>query len=399
MQYRNFGKLGYKVSSLGLGCMRLPRIFKGNSDAIVDREKAFEMIRYAVDHGVSYFDSAYSYHHKTSEEILGEALEGGRREKVKIATKQLFNTMTDLNTGGGKTIFDNTRRNLESTLKKLRTGFLDAYLIHNINAGNWEDIKKNRIIEEYEKFRAEGLIRAIGFSFHGNFPLFREVMDFYDWDLCQIQQNLIDVDQEVTDEGIRLAGKKGCALVVMEPLRGGCLAVPPGRVKALYDEFPLKQSNGQRRSAVEWAFRHVIDYPEVSTVLSGMSSMEQLKENIEIFSGADAVPGCVSTKERDLLTRVKDAYESVKMIPCTGCEYCLPCPKGVDIPGVFERYNDANMFESFDQPKRSYMFLARQKKDAALCAACGDCEKKCPQHIDVVKQLKVADDALEGWIE
>ena len=393
MQYRNYGKSGYRVSSLGMGCMRLPRIYNGSSKAIVDREKAFEMIRYAADHGVTYFDTAYSYHHKTSEEILGEALAGGRREKVKIASKQLFGTMADLSSGGGKTIHENTRRNLENTLKKLRTDFLDVYLIHNIGADVWENVKKNKIIEEYEKFRAEGLIRAIGFSYHGKFSCFREILNFYDWDMCQMQQNFIDVDQEATEEGIRLAGRKGCALVIMEPLRGGCLSNPPKRIRAIYDEFPVK------RSAVEWAFRHLLDYPEVSTVLSGMTTLEQLKENIAIFSKDDAAPGCVSSEERDVLSKVKLAYESVQLIPCTACEYCLPCPNGVDIPGVFSRYNDGNMFESFDQPKRSYMFLERQKKDATLCESCGACEKKCPQHIEITKQLKVAHEALKGWIE
>ena len=399
MQYRNFGKLGYQVSALGMGCMRLPRIFSEDGKAVVDREKAHEMIRYAVDHGVTYFDTAYSYHNVTSEEILGEALDGGRREKVKIATKQIYGTMQNLNSGGGKTILENTRRNLEGTLKKLRTSYLDAYLIHNINAETWEGIRKNKIIEEYEKFRAEGLVRAIGFSYHGGFPLFKDVLEFYDWDMCQVQHNIIDLDKEVTVEGIRLVGKKGCGLVVMEPLRGGCLATPPTRIKARYDEFPAKLTNGQPRSAVEWALRHVLDYPEVSVALSGMSSLEQLKENIEICSRADAVPGCVGAKERDVLASVKVMYESVRNIPCTGCEYCLPCPSGVDIPGVFTRYNDANMFESFDQPKRSYMFLERQKKDAGLCAACGDCEKKCPQHIGIIEGLKTAREALKGWIE
>ena len=394
MLYRNYGKTGYQVSSLGLGCMRLPRIIKNNeATADVDREKAYELIRYAADHGVTYFDTAYGYHGKTSEEILGEALDGGRREKVKIATKQPFGTMEDLSSGGGKTILSNARRNLENTLKKLKTGFLDVYLIHNINAGSWEGIKKNKVFEEYEKFRAEGLIRAIGFSFHGKFPLFKEVLESYNWDMCQVQQNLIDVNKEVTENAIRLAGKKGCALVVMEPLRGGSLAGPPERIRALYDGFPVK------RSAVEWAFRHILDYPEVSTVLSGMSSLEQLKENIEIFSKADTLPGCVSAEEREILTKVKAAYESVKVIPCTGCEYCLPCPEGVDIPGTFTKYNEANMFESFDQPRRSYLFQTRMKKDASLCAACGACEKKCPQHIDIIQQLKTAHESLKGWVE
>jgi len=393
MQYRNFGKTGFKVSSLGLGCMRFPRIINGNNEVSVDREKAWEIIRYAADNGVNYFDSAYGYHSQTSEEILGEALEGGRREKVLIATKQPFPVMENLNTGGGKTIHENLRRNLENTLKKLRTGYLDVYLIHYIGTESWEGIKKNAIFEEFRKIRDEGLIRSIGFSFHGDFMLFKEVLETYDWDMCQIQQNFIDIDHEVTEEAIRLAGKKGCALVIMEPLRGGGLSTPPKHIQEIYNEYP------EKRSAVEWAFRHVLNYPEVSTVLSGMSTLQQLKENIEIFSKADAVPFCISDKERDILSRVKTAYESVTNIPCTSCEYCLPCPHGVHIPEIFSRYNEGMMFENFEQPKRSYMFISKQKAGASSCVACGECEKKCPQHIGIIEQLKTAHKALEGWIE
>jgi predicted aldo/keto reductase-like oxidoreductase len=199
MQYRNYGKLGYQVSVLGMGCMRLPRIINAKDEAEVDREKAYEMIRYAADQGVNYFDTAYGYHNRTSEEVLGEALEGGRREKVKIATKQPFGVMSDLASGGGKTIHENARHNLENTLKKLRTSYIDVYLIHNIGKYCWEDVKKEKIIEAYEKFRSEGLIKAIAFSYHGNFDCFNDVLGFYDWGMCQIQQNFMDVEKEATE--------------------------------------------------------------------------------------------------------------------------------------------------------------------------------------------------------
>jgi predicted aldo/keto reductase-like oxidoreductase len=383
MLYRTYGKLGFQVSAFGMGCMRLPRIISGN-EAEVDRERAYEMIRYAADHGVNYFDTAYGYHNKTSEEVLGEALEGGRREKVKIVTKQPFGVMTTQ---------PDIRKNLEATLKKLRTDYIDVYLIHNIGKGSWDDIKRRKIIEEYETFRAEGLIRAIGFSYHGQYPAFKEVLDFYDWDMCQIQQNLIDVDREATEEGIRQAGKKGCALVIMEPIRGGSLAVPPAPVQAIYDEYPVK------RSAVEWAFRHVLNYPEVSTILSGVSNMAQLKENIEIFSKPDTLPGCLNEEEKNIIRRVRETYLSLKSIPCTACEYCLPCPQGVQIPGVFTKYNDGVMFGNFDPPKRSYTFQIRSNQDASHCISCKACEKKCPQHIDIVAKLKTAHEALQGWVE
>ncbi|MDR1099197.1 MAG: aldo/keto reductase [Treponema sp.] len=392
MLYRDYGKLGFQVSAFGMGCMRLPRIVSGDT-AEVDREKSYEMIRYAVDQGVTYFDTAYGYHNMTSEEVLGEALEGGRREKVRIVTKQPFGVMTDLKTGGGKTILENARRNLEATLKKLRTSYIDVYLIHNIGLSTWEEIKNQKIIEEYEKFRAEGLIRGIGFSYHGKYPCFREVLDFYDWGMCQIQQNLIDVDNEATEEGIRHAGRKGCALVIMEPIRGGNLATPPEPVKAIYDEYPVK------RSPVEWAFRHILNYPEVSTVLSGVSTMEQLKEDIEIFSRPDTVPGCLNEEERTIISRVREKYKSLASIPCTGCEYCLPCPQGVNIPQVFSKYNDGVMFGTFEPARRGYMFQTRFNQDASHCIECKVCETKCPQHIEIAGELKAAHEKLKGWVE
>jgi len=363
--------------------MRMPRVYQ-DGKAEVDREKAFEMIRYAVEQGVNYFDTAYGYHNQTSESVLGEALDGGLREKVHLVTKQPYAVM--------KTQAD-IRRNLENTLTKLRTDYLDVYLMHNINASCWEQIKEREIYKEYEKFRDEGLIRAIGFSFHGDYKLFCEVLGAYPWDMCQIQQNLLDTDQQATERGIEAAGQKGCALVIMEPLRGGALANTPASVQALYDDYPVK------RSPIEWAFRHLLNYPQVSTILSGMSTLEQLKENSAIFSQPEAVAGCMSEEDHALLRQVKAAYESVTTIPCTGCEYCQPCPHGVAIPQVFELYNNAMRFENFEPFKRGYWFLSSRGADASSCAECGECEQKCPQHIDIINQLKVAHEALKGWIE
>ncbi|AEF85152.1 oxidoreductase, aldo/keto reductase family [Treponema primitia ZAS-2] len=386
MQYRTYGKNGFKVSLFGMGCMRLPRIvLPGTTEAQVDKEKAIEMIQYAADHGVNYFDTAFGYHNGTSESVLGEALEGGgRREAVKVVTKQPFGVMKTQ---------DDIRRNLENTLKKLRTDHIDVYLIHNIQKSAWEEIKKRKIIEEYEKFRSEGLIRGIGYSYHGQLPTFKEVLSYYSWDMCQIQQNLLDVDHEATEEAIKLAGEKGCGLVIMEPLRGGNLAIPPAPVQAIYEEYPVK------RSAVEWAFRHVINYPQVSTILSGVTTLEQLKNNIEIFSKPESTPNCLTPEEKEILTRVKVKYESLAAIPCTGCEYCLPCPQGVKIPDVFARYNEGTMFGSFYGAKRGYFFLTKGKADASFCVACKECEAKCPQHLEIPKQLETAHAALSGWIE
>jgi predicted aldo/keto reductase-like oxidoreductase len=382
MQYRKYGKEGYEVSAFGMGCMRLPRT---SDPTVVDREKAFELIRYAADNGVTYFDTAFGYHHQMSEAILGEALSGGRREKVKIATKQPLGAMTTQ---------EAIRVNLENTLKKLRTSYIDVYLIHNINPGaSWESVKQRKIIAEYEKFKSEGLIRAIGFSYHGDADTFKDVLSSYDWAMCQIQQNFIDINSQATENGITLAGKKGTALVIMEPLRGGGLATPPPPIQAIYDEAP------QKRSAVEWAFRHLIDRPEVSSVLSGVTTLEQLKQDIEIFSKPDMVAGSLSAEEKAVLAKVREKYAAIRSIPCTACEYCMPCPKGVQIPNIFSCYNDGVMFGNFGQPSRSYYFTQNAKGDASQCAACGACEKKCPQHINIIEQLKTAHSALDGWIE
>jgi predicted aldo/keto reductase-like oxidoreductase len=366
--------------------MRLPRIHvPGAAEAQVDKEKAIELIQYAADHGVTYFDSAYGYHNMTSESVLGEALDsGGRREKVRIATKQPFMVMKTQ---------DDIRRNLENTLKKLRSDHIDMYLIHNLQKAYWEDVKKRKIFEEYEKFRSEGLIRGIGFSYHGDFPGFKEILSAYPWDMCQIQQNLLDVDHEATEEGIKLAGEKGCGLVIMEPLRGGNLAVPPPPIRAIYDEYPAE------RSGVEWAFKHVINYPQVSVILSGMTTLEQLRENIAIFSKPGAVPNSLSPEEKAILARVKERYESIASIPCTSCEYCQPCPQGVCIPDVFSRYNDGIRFGVFEGVRRNYSFLVRANQDASHCVECGECEAKCPQHIAIPRELKIAHEALKGWVE
>jgi predicted aldo/keto reductase-like oxidoreductase len=211
--------------------------------------------------------------------------------------------------------------------------------------------------------------------------------------MCQIQQNLVDVEKEATEEGIRQAGKKGCALVIMEPVRGGNLANPPPPVKAIYDEYPVK------RSPVEWAFRHILNYPEVSTVLSGVTTMEQLKEDIEIFSKPDAVPGCLIEDEKRIIAGVREKYQSLAAVPCTACEYCLPCPQGVNIPQVFSKYNDGVMFGTFEPARRSYLFQIRANQDASLCIECKACEIKCPQHIEIAKELKTAHEKLKGWIE
>lgn len=385
MQYRSFGGTGYKVSALGLGCMRLPFVDEEDRTKGVDREKAYELIRYAADNGVNYFDTAFSYHAKDSEAVLGEALaEKGRRQDAIITTKLPFSAMAKQK---------HIRENLEDTLKKLRTDYIDFYLVHCIMEFNWEGIKRRKIFEEFEKFKAEGLIKHIGFSYHGKFPLFKEVLESYPWEMCLIQQNILDTNREVTEQGIYAAHKKGIAISIMEPLRGGGLCRAPKGVAALYDNFTVK------RTPTEWAFRHLVNYPEVENIVSGMTTLDQLKENIGLFNQPDMIPGCLDPDEKSLINAAREAYDSIVSIPCTGCDYCVPCPQKVDIPGIFDKYNEGNRFEFFDQARRSYMFTRRARAGASGCNNCGKCKPKCPQEIDIPKALEVAHKELDGWEE
>ena len=385
MQYRKYGSEGYDVSALGLGCMRLPRIEKEDGTVDVDKEKAIELIQYASDNGITYFDSSFTYHNGQSEVVLGEALDGARRKKSIIATKQRYPSMQNSK--------DVMRKNLETTLKRLRTDCLDLYLIHNVNINEWEGVKQLGVLEEYEKFKQEGMIKAIGFSYHGDLTLFKEVLNTYDWAMCQFQYNLLMSDRELPNEGLELAYKKGTAVVVMEPLRGGGLASAPADVLEVYNRCNLK------RTPAEWGLRYVIDRPEVSVVLSGMSTMEQLKENIETFSAMDAIPYCLTENEKQILLDARTTYLNRSSIPCTGCEYCMPCPNGVNIPDIFSKYNEGYRFDNFNNARRSYMFSKSSNSDGSHCIACGECLSKCPQSINIVEEIAKAHKVLDGWRE
>jgi hypothetical protein len=385
MLYRELGKTGFKASLLGMGCMRLPFIDESDLTKGVNREKAYELIRHAVDNGVNYFDSAQGYHAGESEAILGEALDlPGLREKVWITTKHPF---------WQPCAPDQIRKNLESTLKKLRTDYIDTWLMHGIGPGVWPNILKWDIWGEFEKFRAEGLIKTIGFSYHGNYDHFKEVVAHYPWDLCLVMHNMLDINREVTTEGIAAAAEKGIAVTIMEPLRGGGLCTSPRPVAAVYDAFP------EKRTPTEWAFRYLANLPGISSITSGMSSMDQLKENLEIFSRNRLVPNHLTPEENETIASARKAYESITTVPCTRCNYCMPCPQNVGISNVFNLYNDGNRFEFFDQVRRSYMFARRGGGGAEKCTGCGVCVDKCPAGIDIPAQLKTAHEKLGGWEE
>lgn len=381
MEYRKFGDLGFEVSIFGLGCMRLPLEVQpdGTTDpAKIDEQEAIKMIRYAIDNGVNYLDTAYPYHGGNSERLLAKALKDGYREKVKIATKLPVWLAES---------YEDFEKLLDEQLAKLEVEYIDFYLLHALSKDRWDKIKELGVLDFLDQAVAAGKIKYPGFSFHDELPVFKEIIDSYDWKMCQIQLNILDQDYQAGVEGMRYAASKGIPVVIMEPLRGGRLAHNvPEDVKALWDQAETK------RSPVEWAFRWLYNFPEITVILSGVSTMEQLKDNLEIFS--KSAPNSMDEKELELVRKVKELYDSKIKVGCTGCNYCVPCPSGVEIPRIFSIYNDYSIFGGAKEFKERYKELMNEGKDASSCVECGQCESECPQHISIIDKLKEAHEVL-----
>ena len=371
MKYRTMGKLGIQASAFGLGCMRFNG--KASGDSIIDEQKAVSLIRRAIDGGVTYIDTAYVYLDKTSEIVLGKALQDGYRDRVTIATKvppDQVNSRADL------------EAILAEELRKLQTDHIDFYLMHALNRQKWEHMKSVGAPEFFEDMKREGKIRYRCFSFHGPYEEFEYILNDWDWDMVQIQYNYMDVDNQAGTRGLELAGSKGIPVVIMEGLLGGRLANAPDNVQALYEAFPVK------RSPVEWAFRWLCNHPEVAVVLSGCNEAEQIDENLKIFDTVGT--GVMSTDELKLMDDVRAAYVSRTKIGCTGCRYCMPCPNGVNIPGVFSVWNNFSLYNI--DPKEDWQFRMIRNNDggADRCVGCGACEAACPQHLDIIESLRSA---------
>jgi len=368
MNYRPFGKTDFKVSALGFGAMRFP-ILDGDYSKI-DEDKAIEMLRFAIDHGINYIDTAYVYHGGNSEVVVGKALKGGYREKVKIATKLPVWQVNN---------FDDAERILDEQLKRLDTSYIDFYLLHALNKDHWKKLKEMNIFKWVEKVLSEGKIKYIGFSFHDDLNIFKEIVDSYNWTFCQIQYNILNRNYQAGEEGLKYAASKGLAVVIMEPLLGGRLAKePPQEIKKLWDEATVK------RTPVEWALAWLWNQKEVSVVLSGMSTLEQVKQNIEYASKYDI--GCLTAEELELVEKVAQKYNELRKVNCTECKYCMPCPQGIDIPWNFSIYNQASMYNMFEEMKNDY--LKKEKERAENCIECGACETKCPQNLPIRDLLK-----------
>ena len=377
MEYRVNPKNNDKLSLLGFGCLRFQKK-QGN----IIMEEANRQIMNAIEHGVNYFDTAYVY--GGSEEALGQVLfQNQCREKVYIATKlphYFIKKQEDM------------ERYFKEQCKRLKTDYIDYYLIHMLpDRGTFERLWKLGVFDWLEEKKAKGIIHNIGFSYHGNTSSFQELLDLYSWDFCQIQYNYVDEHSQAGRAGLKKANKMGIPVIIMEPLRGGRLVT--GLPKEALKEMEKVSKN---RTPAEWGLRWLFDQEEVTVVLSGMNTNEMVEENIRIASKAGI--HCITEEEREVYRKVKEILNEKVKVPCTGCGYCMPCPKGVDIPGAFRCYN-VRYTDGLVKAEKEYIMcttMRSKRSNASLCVSCGKCEKHCPQEIAIRKELKNVKRTLES---
>jgi predicted aldo/keto reductase-like oxidoreductase len=334
------------------------------------------MIRHAIDSGVNYVDTAYPYHAGRGETVVGMALQDGYRDRVKLATKMppwIINSQADMD------------RILDDQLKRLQTGSIDFYLLHGLDKHTWPKLSDLKVLAWAERAMKDGRIGRLGFSFHDEYALFKQIVDAYDgWAMCLIQHNYMDTKYQAGSKGLQYADNKGLAVVIMEPLRGGSLSKlpPPPEVAKVWAEAAVK------RSPAEWALLWVWEQPGVSLLLSGMSSMLQLKENLEVAGRSG--PGVLTPEDMAVIERVRQAYKKLSPVPCTNCSYCMPCKNGVEIPHIFQIYSDGVMYDDMRTARFFYRGPTGLRADqrADQCLECGECEEKCPQKIEIAAWLK-----------
>ncbi len=377
MHYRKFGKDKFQSSILGFGAMRLPLNSQDTAD--IDLPQATRMIRLAVDSGINYIDTAYGYHNGKSETAVGQALRDGYREKVRLATKLPYwavNSPEDMD------------RIFAEQLTRLETGKIDYYLLHALSKTAWDKLKGFKVLEWAQSKLNAGQIGSLGFSFHDGPEVFKQIIDEHAWDFCQIQYNYMDTENQAGAQGLEYAASKNIPVVVMEPLRGGSLANPLENIREIFTK------SGITRTPAEWALLWAWSQPGISLVLSGMSNLEQVRDNLRIAENS----GSWKLSENDLkiIAEVKKAYLDSKAIDCTQCGYCMPCSYGVNIPANFAMYNEAERYNNYNGPKWQYANRLKEGERAAACTGCRRCLTKCPQKLEIPDQLEKVHQALKS---
>jgi uncharacterized protein len=375
MLYRQLKNTGIDLSILGFGCMRLPII--DNKLEKIDFPKATQMLHYAIDHGVNYVDTAYFYHSAVfgqrgeSEPFLGEALSGGWRKKVHLATKMPVFILKEK---------EQMDAFLNEQLERLKTNYLDFYLLHGINGESWDRMRELGVREFMDKKKLEGKFRFPAFSFHGKAEDFIRICDEYDWTFAQVQYNYLDTNLQAGYKGIKYAIEKGIGVVVMEPLKGGKLGN-----KISPEMSSVINSSVIKKSPAEWALRFVWNEPGVSSILSGMNNMEQVVENINISN--NALPVSLTNDELLIYGKLRNAVSTKIKADCTDCKYCMPCSSGVDIPDVLASLNHSAVWNETNPWLTGYI---RVNGKAGKCTECKECEEVCPQELPISALMKEA---------
>ena len=365
MEYSKIDKLNVNPSLLGFGCMRFPK----KEDGTIDEVEAERMLDHAIESGVTYIDTAYPYHDGESEPFVGRVLKKYKREDFYLATKLPMFKIDSLEQA--KEIF-------EEQMKRLDVDYVDFYLLHALNKDTWKKVIDLNIIPYCEELKKQGRIKNFGFSFHDDYEMFREIITYKQWDFCQIQYNYMDRDVQAGDRGYALAEKMGVPMIVMEPVKGGTLANLP---KEAEDVFRAADPDA---TCASWALRWVGSRPNVKVILSGMSSPEQVEDNLRSFS--PFVP--LDEEEEQVVSQAAQAIRSRIKNSCTACRYCMPCPAGVDIPGNFAIWNEGSMYDIEEKARKAFREKQEAGAGAQACIKCGNCDLVCPQGIHIRKDLE-----------
>ena len=372
MEKRKMEKLGIETSLLGFGCMRFPVLENGE----INEPETERMLDKAIAEGVNYIDTAYPYHEGKSEIVTGKILKKYDRDSFYLATKLPLWQINSL---------EDVDRIFGEQLTKLQTDHVDFYLMHAMNKERWDAMRKLGVVERLEQIKAEGRIRYLGFSFHDSYEAFEEIINAREWDFCQIQLNYMDVEEQAGLKGYELAASKNVPVIVMEPVKGGSLAA---FAEDIMEKFRAADAQA---SAASFALRWVGSLPGVKVILSGMSTMGQVEDNLKTF-------GCfkpLSGEEQKMMKEVRDTLKSRVQNGCTACRYCMPCPAGVDIPGCFGVWNTYHMYQNYNMVKRRWENELGEQKQAKNCVKCGKCEQACPQKLSIRKDLERAQADLD----